>query len=227
MALQAVIFDFDGVLVDSEPVHCRAFLDVVGRYDIGLTEEQYYAKYLGYTDAECVRALSRDFGVDLSGSRGEALLAEKTARFEALARGNNWLIDGAEELVRTLASKDVHLAICSGALRGDIALMLEGTGLLSCFEVVVTAEDVDRGKPDPEAFVLCVDRLRALDEAVRREGCVVIEDSHWGLEAARAAGLRRVAVAHTYVQMRLEPRADRVVEKVGDLSWELLSEVAA
>jgi len=220
--LQAVIFDFDGVLVDSEPLHCRAFLDVVGDYGITMTEEQYYARYLGYTDAECIEALSRDFAVDLSGDRGRALLADKKARFEALAQEGRWLIEGAEALVRDLAARPVHLAICSGALRSDIELLLRPTCLLPCFTVMVTAEDVHRGKPDPEPFLLCLERLRSQDPMLDPAACVVVEDSHWGLEAARAAGLPCVAVAHTYPTEKLETRADQVVESVAELSWEIL-----
>ncbi|HEG43814.1 MAG TPA: HAD family phosphatase [Phycisphaerales bacterium] len=218
--LKAVIFDFDGVIADSEPLHCQAFQQVLkAKLNIDIPKEQYYSKYLGYTDVDLVENLIRDLELSISSDEIEELLAEKTVVFEELVRTKSSIIDGVTEFIEMLKSEQVPMAICSGALASDIELMLDGSSLADSFKVIVTADDTSKGKPDPEGFLLAVERLNEVcDEAMLPGECVVIEDSHWGLDAAKSAGMIRVAVANTYTADELAESAEKVVTNLRELN---------
>jgi len=217
--LKAVIFDFDGVIADSEPLHCQAFQQVLKtRFDIAMPESLYYSKYLGYNDVDLADAVMHDFNLTAEPDEIEELLAEKTVVFEELARKKSSIIDGVAEFIEMLKSEQIPMAICSGALASDIELMLDGSGFADAFKVIVTADDISKGKPDPEGFVLTVERLNEVCKGMMLPGeCVVIEDSNWGLEAAKSAGMMRVAVANTYGLDELAENAEKVVSSLKDL----------
>jgi beta-phosphoglucomutase len=213
--LQAVIFDFDGVIADSEPIHCRAFLEVFPQFGFPLTEELYYSNYLGYTDVDTLEVLSKDFKVALDEPTRRRMLDLKAKRFEELIQTNKPIISGVPAFVRMLSSHRVPLGICSGALRSDIEHILNGSELQTAFEVVVSADDVAKGKPDPQGFLLTLQRLQdKLGRPLQACRCVVIEDSYWGLQAAQSAGMKRIAVTHTYPAEQLAPHAERVVNSI-------------
>lgn len=217
--LKAVIFDFDGVICDSETQHYRALNAVFNRYGIDVPKAVHWDKYLGYTDLENVEAVNRDYAMGLDAAGVRKLMAEKKQAFEDLVQSEKLVIDGVETFVRMLIHNGVRRAICSGALRSDILLMLNGSGFSDAFETIVTADDITKGKPDPEGYLLALDRLnKAGKGAVRACECVVIEDSHWGLEAAKAAGMHPVAVTNTYPRQQLQAKAELVVDHLGCVS---------
>ncbi len=126
-----------------------------------------------------------------------------------------------------LSAAGVPIAICSGALRAEIELILEEAGLRHYFDVVVSAEEVKRGKPDPEGFLLALRQLNdQWAEPIAPECCIVIEDSHWGLKAAQAAHMRTVAVTNTYNAAQLQ-QADKVVARLDVLTLEDLRQVCS
>lgn len=216
--LNAVIFDFDGVICDSETQHYRALNEVFKRYGVDVPKAVHWGKYLGYSDLENVEAVNRDYAMGLDAAGVRKLMAEKKQAFEELVRTENLVIDGVEAFVRMLVQNGVRRAICSGALRSDILLMLNGSGFADAFETMVSADDVAKGKPDPEGYLLALDRLnKAGKGAVRACECVVIEDSHWGLEAAKAAGMHPVAVTNTYPRAELAAKAELVVDNLGSV----------
>lgn len=217
--LQAVIFDFDGVIADSEPIHCRAFLDVFPQFGFPLTEELYYRDYLGYTDVDTLEVLSKDFRVPLDAPTRQRMLELKAKRFEELIQTNKPIISGVPAFVRMLRSNRIPLGICSGALRSDIDNILDGSELKGAFDVVVSADDVTKGKPDPQGFLLVLQRLGTkLARPLQAGRCVVIEDSYWGLQAARSAGMKRIATTHTYPAQEMAPHAERVVNSVTQIT---------
>ena len=119
------------------------------------------------------------------------------------------------------------MAICSGALQPEIETILKGAGLRSYFEVIVSAEQVEKGKPDPEGFLLALKLLnKRMHKSIKPEDCVVIEDSHWGLEAAKAAGMRAVAITNTYAAEHLKP-ADKVIVHLNELTLSFLRDICA
>ncbi len=226
--LKAIIFDFDGVVADSEPLHYRAFAEIVSRYGIELTKERYYTEYLGYTDIECAQAISADFDLRLDEAGIDRLIRDKTELFGRLVRSDNTIIDGVGGFVDMLRQEGIRLAVCSGAFLADIELMLEGSGLADSFEIIVAADHVSKGKPSPEGFLLALQQLNETGPGQILPGeCVVIEDSRWGLEAAAAAGMHTIAVTNTYPADQLEPLAQMVVSQLDKLTMSDLQGVSA
>jgi len=216
--LEAVIFDFDGVIADSEPLHCQAFLDTLSLYGIPLHRDSYYTDYLGYSDIDCMEVICRDFSLSIDDETIQKILIEKTERFEKLIVCKDPIIEGVTEFVNMLYDAKLPLAICSGALLSDIQLMLKNTSIKDMFQVIVTADDVTKGKPDPEGFVMALTRLNDnRSEPIKPSECIVIEDSFWGLDAAGAAGMKSVAVTNTYDAAQLDGQADLVTDSLGNL----------
>ena len=218
--LRAVIFDFDGVITDSEILHFRAFNAVLTQHGFQLTRQEYYRDYLGMTDKDCFKALIGEGRLRISETQIQGLVRRKTRVFEQLARTEGKIIEGVREFLNALAGAKVPTAICSGALRAEIELILEEARLRDYFDVIVSAEEVAQGKPDPEGFLLALKKLsEQWAEPIATESCVVIEDSHWGLRAAEAAGMRTVAVTNTYDAAQLK-QADKVVHRLDELTLE-------
>ncbi len=216
--LRAVIFDFDGVITDSEILHFRAFNAVLAPHGFELTKNEYYKDYLGMSDKDCFGSLIREGKLRIPETQIPALIQQKTQIFERLARTEGRIIEGVREFLDLLAGAQVPIAICSGALRPEIELILEEAGLRSRFDVIVSAEDVHRGKPDPEGFLLTLRKINEISlDPITPESCIVIEDSHWGLKAARAAGMRTIAVTNTYEAAQLK-QADRIVARLDQLT---------
>ncbi|PYR71914.1 MAG: HAD family hydrolase [Acidobacteria bacterium] len=213
--ITAIVFDFDGVLADSEPLHLRSYQDVLGPAGITLGRDEYYARYLGFDDEGAFRQIVADKGLMLADEELELLLAEKARRFEALVLKADVLYPGAAACLDRLAA--YPLGIASGALRHEIELPLRAAHLLDRFRFIVSAEDAERTKPDPEPYL----RAAALHEAPP-SACVAIEDSHWGLQSARGAGLRTIAITHTYPREALTD-ADAIVESLDELTETLIA----
>lgn len=219
--LKAVIFDFDGVIVDSEPLHYMGFKEVLKAYGVDLTEGSYYSEYLGFGDIDCAKAFSRDFDLQLDAAGREKLVQQKTKVFCRLAEEKPPVIAGAGECVEMLRATDVHIAICSGAARADVDLLLQGTGMEDAFECIVSEDDIKVSKPDPEGFCVTLKRLNEIStDAIAPAECVVIEDSPWGLDAAIGAGMKTVAVTHTYGAEQLRDRASIVVDRLDKLTMD-------
>lgn len=213
--LQAVFFDFDGVIADSEPLHLRAYQRVLHKDGIELSEQDYYARYLGYDDVGLFQALANDRGIAVDTARIDAWVDEKSEIVEELLSSDVVLFPGAAACVRMCAAK-VPLAIASGALEPEIDRVLKYAGIRDCFKVIASASDGVRGKPAPDLYLLAMAKLRDA-KLVEPASCVAIEDSRWGLEAARKAGFRCVAVTHTYAASEL-PCADLIVEHLSDIT---------
>jgi HAD superfamily hydrolase (TIGR01509 family) len=222
--LRAVVFDFDGVIANSEPFHFRAYRDVLAQEGVALTEPEYYARYLGYDDVGAFSALAADRGARWDERRVADLVRRKASRMEELERDQSVLFPGAEAAVRRLAAA-WPLAIASGALRAEIMRVLERENLVRFFPVLVAAEDARAGKPAPDPYVRAVELLsNAARTPLDPSDCVAVEDSRWGLESARAAGLRTVAVTHTYPAEALTG-AEAVIPHLDRLTVEFLSKL--
>ena len=217
--IQAVVFDFDGVLADSEPLHLEAYQAMLEPQGIHLDKDTYCERYLGYDDEGALRKIAEDNGLLLGDEEIEMLVVEKGHVFEALVGTRDVLYPGAADCVRRLAAA-WPVGIASGALRADIDLMLRGAGLHDRFRFIVAAGDTERTKPAPDPY------LRAAElHGVPAAACVAIEDSRWGLESARAAGLRTIAITHTYPRHELAAHADVVVDSLAQLTRELLAQL--
>jgi beta-phosphoglucomutase len=213
--LQAVVFDFDGVIADSEPLHLRAYQRVLQQEGLQLTREEYYAQYLGFDDVGLFRALAGDRGMAITEDQVNRWIQAKSRIVEEMLDEGSIIFPGAVACIQAL-SRHCPLAIASGALKPEIEMILDRTHLATCFTAIASASDEVRGKPAPDLYLLAVARLRQFAQ-VDVAGCVAIEDSHWGLEAAKIAGLRTIAVTHTYPAASLT-MADLVVEGLGQIT---------
>ena len=226
-ALQAIVFDFDGVIADSEVLHLRAYQQVLAPEGITISNDEYFDKYLGYDDVGVFRALGRDKGVPMDDSRVKQLIAQKSNRYDELSAAGAMLFPGAADFIRTAAAA-VPIAIASGALTHEIEDILDRAGLRSLFQVIVGADQTERSKPHPEPYQTAFERLRLLtgrDLIPWRS--VAIEDSRWGLVSARGADLRCVAVTNTYTADELRPDAELVVAGLHALTLEALDTLCA
>src|SRR5256885_1294082 len=156
---RALIFDFDGVIVDDEPLHLAAFQEALAAEGITLSREAYYARYLGFDDHDAVVEALREAGRPAPPERVRALMAAKADRFLGLVRAGTPIFPGVPTFVRAAAAR-VPLAVASGALRHEIELILAQAGLADCFAAIVSAEEVSAGKPSPEGFLRALERLR-------------------------------------------------------------------
>ena len=215
--LQAVFFDFDGVIADTEPLHLRAYQAVLQADGIDLNKSEYYARYLGYDDVGLFDALAKDRHISLSDEKIDEWVAAKSSIVEEMLSSDSILFPGAAACVRMFAER-VPLAVASGALEPEIEIVLQQTGLRGSFTAIASASDGVRGKPAPDLYLLAMAKLNdRLPGAIDPAACIAIEDSRWGLEAAQRAGLRCVAVTHTYPAAELG-KADLVVETLNDLT---------
>ncbi len=216
--LRAVIFDFDGVITDSEALHLRAFNKVLAQYNIEITEEIYYKEYLGFTDRDCFESVADINKLELDSGQIENLIKQKNKIFDELARNEATIFEGVPQFLQMLTDNKIRRAICSGALLADIQPILEKSRLGHFFEEIVSAEQIQKGKPDPEGFLLALEKLnKESRNPIAANECVVIEDSHWGLEAAIAAGMHTVAITNTYDAGQLT-MAEKIVERFSELT---------
>jgi len=225
-ALQAIIFDFDGVIADSEPLHFRAFQQALAEDGLELAPKEYYARYLGYDDVGMFQAFGEDRGLAMDAARVKELVARKGLKLQAMMSAGSVLFPGAADFVR-VAAQAVPIAIASGALRHEIVEIVEAAGVSDLFAAIVASGDTPESKPSPEPYRLAFERLReATGTALDPRRCVAIEDSRWGLESARGAGLRCVGVTNSYPADELTG-AELVVSGLQALTIEALDRLCA
>jgi beta-phosphoglucomutase len=208
MALRAAVFDFDGVIVDSEPLHFRALHDALRAEGVTITPEEYWGIYLAYHDRAAICHALEHHREPAPPERVTRVEQRKIARFAELVPEVP-VFEGARELVRTLAG-ELPLAIASGARHEEIEAILLGLGLRDAFAAIVGVDDVERAKPDPLPYLEAARRLATSAPGLAPAECVALEDSLPGIVSALDAGMRVVGVAHSYAPEKLET-AHRVV----------------
>lgn len=219
--LDAIVFDFDGVIADSERIHLRAYQDVLAPLGVALSTDDYFGRYLGYDDVGVLRRVSWDRELAWDEETIGRLVAAKSARYEELAACGAMLFPGATDFIR-LASAEVPIAIASGALTHEIHEILDRVSLRGAFTAIVGADQTSRSKPSPDPYLEAVRRIAAAGHQVAPARTVAIEDSVWGLVSARTAGLRCVAVTTTYEAGELQPHAELVVAGLHALTLDAL-----
>lgn len=203
--LRAVIFDFNGIIVDDEPIHFELFRQVLREQGIVLTEEDYYDRYLGFDDRGAFTLAYRERGRALGEQELTCLIHCKARYYKETIQTKMRVFPGVKALVSTLSER-LPLAIASGALRNEIETLLTAISLKSFFQVIVSAEDVKAGKPEPEIFLKALAQLNAQTSAappITAADCVVIEDSKEGIRGARRAGMHCLAVTNSHSSEQL------------------------
>jgi len=218
--LRAIIFDFNGVIIDDEPLHLELFRSILSKEGLILSDEDYRDKYLGYDDRACFITVLADAGRGIEANDEQyidRLIARKAFLYEHEIGERYLLFPGVVETVRRLSSQ-FPLAIVSGALRNEIELVLKLGEIRECFRVIIAAEDTNACKPDPEGYFKALAELNsnmAEQQLIRPDQCLVIEDSVAGVAAAKRAGMRCLAVTNSYRVEELKA-ADWIVPSLVD-----------
>ena len=197
--LTAIIFDFDGVIADTEPLHFAGFRQTLAEIGISLTESDYYSNYLGYDDRGCFIAALTAHRQPIDPAALARLMQRKAHAYLESVQNHLVIFPGVREFVREAASA-YPLAIASGALRHEIEVILEQAGLRKEFLHITSAEDVTSGKPDPQPFLHALTALnrQRQEPVITARSCLVIEDSIPGIRSAKTAGMKVLAVANTH-----------------------------
>ena len=220
MVCEAVIFDMDGVLVDSEPMHFATTNEVLARRGARL-ERAEYDGFLGMAEVEFFARLVERFGL---AEPAERLARERVAAsLQALSAGELLPMEGALEALLLLRADGRRLALASSATRAQVGLVVDGLGLRAVFSAIVSAQDVARGKPAPDLFLEAASRL-----GIAPAACVVVEDAPLGVRAARAAGMVALAFVPEGrdAQPHLAEGATRCLRSLTELQPDLLDEIA-
>ena len=216
---QGVVFDFDGVLADTEGLHLAAYQEVFAARGWRLDERAYFERYLGFDDRGLIDAYASDHRRRLAARDADAILAAKTRAFEQRIAAGNVLYPGARACLSRLAPH-FRLAVATGALRAEVMEILTTAGVLHLFAGIVTADDVSETKPAPEPYLAAAKRMNVPPSA-----CAAIEDSRWGLASARAAGMRTIGITTTSSRSALAD-ADLIVEHLDEITADVIASLA-
>ncbi|MFN3167867.1 MAG: HAD family hydrolase [Phycisphaeraceae bacterium] len=227
----AIIFDFDGVIVDSEPLHYQAFVMVGKSFNFTFTWEQYMAQYIGFDDRDAFRymlaqAIEGGHTPDIADVHKtlDRLIEMKRRAFEALAATGTHAIGGTCELIEEAHAAGLPIAIASGALHADIDQMLNLLNIRDKFEIIVAADDVEHSKPDPTTYAMALEKLAEQhpDAGLTPGTTLAIEDTRAGLASAKGAGLQTLALTTTSPAEVLHD-AERVVEDLAGVTLATLN----
>jgi beta-phosphoglucomutase len=203
--IRAVIFDLDGTLADTEPLHFEAFREVLAPLGIELSRDDYFKRLIGFSDRDCFEVVLREGGQQPDPARLNQLIEAKAGIYQAMIKDRDVLYPGAAEFVRH-CSERFPLIIATGTLRIEAETILARARLRDCFLDIIAAEDVEHGKPAPDGFVAALGRLGFLLRArpsITAAECLVIEDTVAGIESARRAGMIVLGIGQTAPASRL------------------------
>src|SRR4051794_25944742 len=197
MTIEAILFDFNGVIIDDEPLQLKAYQQVLKQYDIDLTSDQYYAS-MGMDDKAFLRATFARVNRELTDEVMNQAMAGKFELHLGMLDHELTLFPGVETFIKS-AARRYTLGVVSMARRPEIDYVLERSHLKSSFDLVVSAEQVSNHKPNPEAFQLGIDQLNDLRRSKRQlpllpGECLAIEDAAQGIQAARTVGMHTLGI---------------------------------
>ena len=203
--LKAIIFDFNGVICNDEPIHQSAMQKVLEEEGIIIPREEYFTTYLGRDDRDCFRIALEQSGRLVSAEIIAGLIQRKSVYYRQSIRQGLEVFPGVISFIQQ-AYRDYELAIASGALRSEIEFVLERLVLRDLFRCVISSHEIEKGKPEPDIFLTALGGInlsRNHDEPILPADCLVVEDSQAGIKAALAAGMKCLAVTNTYAPAEL------------------------
>jgi beta-phosphoglucomutase len=201
---RAVIFDFNGTLSQDEPILCEIFMELFAEHDKPLSAQEYFDELAGLSDPEIVRTWLGPDHPDV-----DEVIQERGQRYRTAVADGSSVPEDLRAAVRYAAER-VPLGIVSGAARDEIEPVVEAAGIADAFAVIVTSDEIEHGKPDPEGYRTA---LSLLDEGIEPGDVLVIEDTEAGVASAKNAGMRCLAVLGTLAPERLQA-ADEIVERI-------------
>ena len=225
--LKLVIFDFDGVIADSEPAHFEMFRRILGEGGLDLTWQQYTENYLGFDDFNAFTQILKSRDLPHSPEFVSQLCRRKEEKFAKYLQDKSVIFPGAKDLLLDLAEHQVTCSIYSGAIRSEIEFILSQANLSSFFTTIVSVEDVQNPKPHPEGYSMTLEKTNQLlknnsqNHPILPGESLVIEDSGWGITSAKQANMFCLAVEQTYPASYLND-ADRIVKDLTQVNTDLL-----
>ena len=231
MTLKAILFDFNGVIINDEPIHEELIGDLLLGENLRSQPGEFAAICLGRSDRACIKELLSRRGRVLSEADLDRLLAKKSAAYKAKLAAMEELpsYPGLTELIEKFSEADLKLAVVSGALRGEVELVLERLNLRQYFPIIVAGDDITTSKPEPDGYQLAVKQINQANPglALQPDNCLAIEDTFAGIQAAKAAGISVVGVAHTYPFHMLQRQANWAIDYLSDLELERVRSIIA
>lgn len=229
MVLKAVLFDFNGVIINDEPIHEKLIEQLLIEENLRPKRGEYRQYCLGRSDRACLNDILIRRGRFVSDAVLNGLIARKTQAYQSQLQAIETLpiFPGLEDFILKLQAAGIKLAVVTGALRGELELVLNKTNLAQYFSASVTADEVKASKPAPDGYLLAVERLNQIypDLNLQPSECLVIEDTQAGITAAKRAGMDVVGIAHTYPFHMLQRQANWTVDYFSDLELERIQEV--
>jgi beta-phosphoglucomutase len=218
--IRALIFDFNGVLADDDPIHMEALRRVAQEEGMSFSDDEYVDQYLHLNDQDAFQTLFAKQGHALPRLKLDELIQRKSVYYFQAIADKTVLFPDAPTVIRAAADR-CPLAIASGARRDEILHILRQGGLETCFSAIVSAEDVRLGKPHPEPFSRAHEKLAERHPSLKISECVAVEDSVGGIQSAHDAGMKCVAIAHSYGPDRLRiANPDWIIDAIaGFVSW--------
>ena len=214
--IKAILMDFNGIIINDEPLQMQAYKEILQGEDINLTEEEYYSS-LGMDDKTFVEAVYKRAGKEILPEKGIEITNAKTAKWREMIDAEIPLFGDVENFVRKM-EKDFAVGIVSMARREEIEYILEKIGLRDCFSIIVSSEDVSDCKPNPECYrkgfnQIDAFRTRSGGNPIVHGDCLVIEDSPPGIQAGKRAGLKTLGITNTVSAKELRDAGADVVSK--------------
>lgn len=231
MVLKAVLFDFNGVIINDEPLHQKLIDQLLIEENLRPKSEEFWQLCLGRSDRACLTDLLAKRGRVVTEAYLAELLDRKTRGYQLQLETLEKLpiYPGLEDLIFNLRSAQLKMAVVSGALRSEIELVLERSRLLQYFPVVVAGDDITTSKPEPDGYLLAIERLNQQhpDLNLKPTECLAIEDTPAGIQAAKRAGIPVVGVANTYPFHMMQRQANWAVDYLSELELDRVKQVYA
>lgn len=229
MTLKAILFDFNGVIINDEPIHQELISEMLIAEKVKFEPAELHALSIGRSDRACLTDLFYRSGQVVTDEYLSNLIAIKAAAYRAKIQQLPTLpiFPDVIEFITQLQSKELIIALVTGALWQQTELVLQKANLTQYFSVIVTADDVKTSKPEPDGYLLAVTKLNQQNLALNLQAheCLVIEDSLAGIEAAKRANMPVVAIANTYPFHLLQRRANWVVDSLAEIEIERIFKV--
>jgi beta-phosphoglucomutase len=231
MVLKAVLFDFNGVIIDDEPIHEQLIEQILLDENLRFNRRDFQKYCLGRGDRQCIAELLTSRGRIVGDSYLNGLLQRKALAYQQTIDTLTLLpiYPNLGKLIAQMRAERLKLAVVSGALRSEIELVLDRAQLSPYFSLVVAGDDIKTGKPEPDGYLLAVDRLNQLypDLQLQPTECLAIEDTFAGIEAAKRAGIKVVGIAHTYPFHMLQRLSNWAIDRFSDLELDRVQRVFA
>ncbi|MGB3493567.1 MAG: HAD family phosphatase [Elainellaceae cyanobacterium] len=224
MPLKAVLFDFNGVIINDEPIHQTLIEQILVEENLRPNPAEFREVCLGRSDRACLKELFSRRGRIATDAYLNELIQRKSQRYQEQLETLTPLpiYPGVEDFIYQLRTAGLPMGVVSGALRQEVELVLQRSKLISAFSVIVAGDDIRTSKPEPDGYLLAVEHLKdqLQDATLKPEDCLVIEDTPAGIEAAKRAGMAVVGVANSYPFHMMQRQANWTVDYLTELELE-------